>query len=204
MSEHKATQLETKRLILRQFRPEDTDDYVTVMSEHEVGKWLPKGAGYTRQETERFLQRVASNWSEKEYGIWAVIDKHTGEVYGHCGLNLIDEIGEVEVLYALGANGRGRGFGTEAAGAAIAFAFEVLGLPYVMAVAKADNIPSRRVMEKNGMQYIKDVDLFNQTGLPYYRMDKDAYLAKRSTNHGDLSPLQSVPHPMEQPSEPME
>lgn len=181
MTEHNTYQLGTERLLLRHFRPEDTDAYVTIMAEREVGKWLPKGDGYTREQTERFMEFIKQKWADKGYGIWAVTDKQTGEVFGHCGLNDIEAIGEIEVLYALGANGRGRGIGVEAARASIEFAFDVLELDHIMAVSKPDNIPSRRVMEKNGMQYVKDVDLFNQTGLAYYAIQREAFLAQRKS-----------------------
>jgi RimJ/RimL family protein N-acetyltransferase len=46
---------------------------------------------------------------------------------------------------------RGRGLATEAAGAAIAYAFDVLGVDEVVAYTSPGNAASLRVMEKLGM-----------------------------------------------------
>ena len=47
----------------------------------------------------------------------------------------------------------GRGYATEAALAAVAFAFEELDRPEVISIAHPENAASRRVMEKAGLTY---------------------------------------------------
>ena len=122
---------------------------------------MPKGAGYTREETERFIRFWNDHWENYGLGTWAVTDRQSGELYGHCGLNTVKDLSEVEVLYALGRNGRGKGFGTEAAKASIEYAFNDVGLKRLIALAKPANLPSIGVMKKNGNNYEKDVHLWN-------------------------------------------
>jgi len=76
---------------------------------------------------------------------------------GRCGLNLIDETSEVEIDFVLAKKFWVKGYATEAAKAVIEYGFKILlHLDRIIALAKIDNIASRKVMEKNRMRYIKD------------------------------------------------
>lgn len=161
-------QIETDRLLLREFSLEkDLNDYASIMAENEVGRWLPKGRGYTKDETIKFMEFIRDHWEKHGFGIWAVTDKATGSLLGHCGLNYIESLKEVEVLYALGFNGRGKGFCTEAAKASLDFAFSDLKMNHIIALAKSDNGPSKNVMEKLGLKYTKDIEIFNMNCVYY-------------------------------------
>lgn len=160
--------IETERLLLREFSLEqDLNDYVYIMAEEEVGSWLPKGQGYTKEETIKFMEFIKSHWEKFGFGIWAVADKVTGSLLGHCGLNYIESLKEVEVLYAFGSHGRGKGYCTEAAKASLDFAFFDLNMDHIIALAKPGNEASRNVMEKLGLKYIKDIKLFNMDCVYY-------------------------------------
>jgi len=163
-------ELETERLYLRHFKPEDIDEYSKIMGQHEVGQWLPRGRGYTREETERFMAYIAKHWEEKGYGIWAVAEKRSGKIIGHCGLNYVQQNDETEVLYAFGKQYWGRGYATEAAKAALEFGFDTAGLDRIVAFAKTDNAASRRIIEKIGLKYIKDIEIFGMTCAYYQRL----------------------------------
>ena len=147
-------ELETDRLYMRRFRTNDLDVFSQILGQDEVGQWLPRGRGYTKDEVEKFLDNVAKHWQEKGYGIWAVIEKESGKIIGHCGLNYVKQNDEVEVLYGFGKEYWGLGYATEAAKAALSFGFEKIGLDRIVAFAKIDNIASRRVIEKIGLKYI--------------------------------------------------
>lgn len=154
--------IETERLLLREFSLEkDINDYANIMGEDDVGKWLPKGRGYTKEETIKFINFIKDHWDKFGFGIWAVTDKATGSLLGHCGLNYIESLKEVEVLYAFGLQGRGKGYCTEAAKASLEFAINNPNIDHIIALAKLDNTPSRRVMEKLGLKYKKDIQMFN-------------------------------------------
>lgn len=73
-----------------------------------------------------------------------------GAVVGACGLIVSDDRREAELGYWIGRPYRGRGFATDAARAAVAFAFQRTGLDRVLALPLATNAPSRRVLEKAG------------------------------------------------------
>ena len=148
----------TNRLILRQFREDDLDAYAKIMGDRKVGKWFPKGDGYSHEESERSLKAILKHWAEHGFGIWAIVDKANDALTGRCGLNLIDETSEVEIDFVVSPNSWGKGYATEAAKTALAYGFENLRLQTIIALAKPENTASRRVIEKIGMHFIKKAE----------------------------------------------
>ena len=156
-----APRIETARLLLRPFTPTDLDDYTRlIFADAEVMRYLPKRDLAPRERAEWTIAIFADHWSQRGYGVWAVTDKLTRELIGHCGLNYVLEAGEVEVLYALRQDRWGLGFATEAACASARFGFEHANLARLIALAVPDNIASRRVMEHLGFEYEKDTHHF--------------------------------------------
>ncbi len=92
--------------------------------------------------------------------MWAVEDLATGTFAGHCGLRFLDEAGETGVYYAFAQPFWGRGLATESARAAIAFGFGVAGLHRIVAYAVPENRASTRVMERIGMRFEAETDIF--------------------------------------------
>ncbi|WP_032123455.1 GNAT family N-acetyltransferase [Clostridium amazonitimonense] len=171
----KDIKLRSPRLSLEQFELErDLKDYSNIMKEDDVGKWLPKGQGYSFEESRRFMEYILEHWNKHGYGAWAVKDINTGKILGHCGLNKISSINEVEVLYALGKEGRGKGYGTEAARVSLEYGFNVLNLKEIIALTKPLNKASQNVIKKLGMKYIKDIELFNQE-FRYYSITREEF-----------------------------
>jgi RimJ/RimL family protein N-acetyltransferase len=84
-----------------------------------------------------------------------VIDRQDSRLLGECGLRYRDPVlagdSEIEISYGLAKSAWGRGLATEASLAAMAYGFDVTGLREIVAVAKATNRASHRVMEKLGM-----------------------------------------------------
>ena len=175
MTEHgKHAEIETDRLVLRPLRREDFEPYARIMGAREVGYWFPKGDGYTREESEKSLNAILKHWSKHDFGIWAITDKTNGVLIGRCGLNFIDETSEVEVDFVLAPNSWGKGYGTEAAKAALEYGFQKLNLQNIIALAKPENIASRRVIEKIGMQFKRNAEYWGITCV-YYSISKAQY-----------------------------
>jgi ribosomal-protein-alanine N-acetyltransferase len=127
-----------------------------------------------RQASQAVLTHFMAHWDELAYGVWAVTDKATGGLLGQCGLRFLPEINEVEVLYLLARAHWGQGLASEAAQAALAYGFDQVGLQRIIALTKPENTASRRVMEKLGMQYEKNLHIFNLQAV-YYAMTRQAW-----------------------------
>ena len=157
------TDLRTARLRLRPFTETDGPVHLALYQDPEVTRQLGGGpfvgdqiAARSRRAVEKFVR----HWAEKGYGVFAVEDLRTGRFLGQCGLNTIDELGEIEILYALERAAWGQGLATEAARTALAYGFDEVGLSRIVAVTRPEHTPSRHVLEKLGMRYERDVDVF--------------------------------------------
>ena len=120
------------------------------------------------------MKYFGEHWQKHGFGDWAVTAKADGELLGHCGLNFVPEVSEVEVEYALAKAYWGRGIASEAARASLKFGFEILRLPRIIALADPQNIASWRVMEKVGLTYQKEVFFFGMQ-LVYYQIERGEY-----------------------------
>ena len=77
----------------------------------------------------------------------------------------------VPFSYVLSRSSWGRGIATEAAGRLLQYAFEVQRLEKVMAVIMAGNTPSKRVLLKLGMRFIKRGRSAQGKQLEYFGID---------------------------------
>ena len=170
--------IRTDRLFLRRFTMEDLEAYARIMGDQNVGRWFPKGDGYTREESEKSLTNILKHWDKNGFGIWAIVDKASDVLIGRCGLNLIADTSEVEVDFVVAPDSWGRGYATEAAKAALAYGFEKLKLDRIIALAKPDNTASRRVIEKIGMRYLKNAEYWGIT-CAYYAISRSQYEIQR-------------------------
>ncbi len=145
--------LETRRLILREFRAGDLDAVHAYGSDPEVVRFMPWGPN-TPEETRRFLQRKFDEQAadpRPTYDV-AVVERASGRVIGSVGLRLNAERTQAALGYCYARHAWGRGIATEAAWAMLRFGFEELGLDRIHATCDAQNIGSARVLEKIGMR----------------------------------------------------
>ncbi len=110
-------------------------------------------------ETARYLRDKLDHWERFGYGIWTFWDRNDGRFVGRGGLRhtRVEGEAEVELSYALAAEFWNRGLATEMAGAIVRLAFGRFGLEEVVSLALPTNLASRRVMEKAGFGYERDV-----------------------------------------------
>jgi RimJ/RimL family protein N-acetyltransferase len=108
---------------------------------------------YNRIDVEEFIQRQLTRYLTDGYGLWAVTLKTTGQVIGDCGLarQLVNDIEEVEVGYHINRSFQKQGYATEAALGCMKLAFDQLGFSRLISMIRPENVPSRRVAEKNRM-----------------------------------------------------
>jgi len=148
--------IETQRLILRAFREEDLDSLAELMANPDFMRFLL--GVFTREQTAAFLEKVL-NWNRAGLpSQFAVIIRSNGTLVGYCGFfhHEVDKREEIEIGYRLHPAYWNRGLATEAAQAVRNHAFRDLKLPRVISLIHLDNIPSRRVAEKNGMKLEKE------------------------------------------------
>ncbi len=151
--------LETERLILRPFTRDDVDLLVELDSDPDVMWYINRGRPTSRKEIENIILPRFLEYYElfDGYGTWATIEKSTGQFIGWVSLRPKDgdPPDEPELGYRLRKSAWGRGYATEASRALIDKAFSELGARRVYAETMAVNWPSRRVMERVGLRYVR-------------------------------------------------
>ena len=133
--------IETPRLLMRRLNEADRGPVAEL-------EWL---------DTDRLLERsLGAAWP---YGFLAVILKETGGFCGICGLlkQQLAHGAEIEVAYHFLPCCRGLGFATEAAGGVMDYAFGQLRHRRLVSLIRPDNLPSRRVAERNGLRHERDL-----------------------------------------------
>jgi RimJ/RimL family protein N-acetyltransferase len=143
--------VETARLYLRTFRPDDLDDLAALLADPDVMRYVGPGQPITREESGRALESIIRHWEKHGFGRWAAIDKETKRMIGYGGLRSL--MGTPEVVYHFARAFWGRGLATELAKASLRFGFEEHDFDRIVAIAKPLNTASIRVMEKVGMHY---------------------------------------------------
>jgi RimJ/RimL family protein N-acetyltransferase len=179
--------LETERLILRPFTPDDFDALFAMHSRPDVARYLYWGPR-TEHEVRSVLERkVASRaiGSEGDVLAFAVVLKATNAVVADVVLRLVSqEHRQGEIGYIVHPDHQGRGYATEACRELLRLAFEELKLHRVVGHLEARNVASARILEKIGMrreahfvenEYVKDEW---QSGLIYAILDREWHRAE--------------------------
>jgi RimJ/RimL family protein N-acetyltransferase len=144
-------EINTKRLILRDYSETDIDDIHEYGSDPEVVKHMPFGPN-THEDSQNYLNEVIVKQKEEpriDYAI-AVELKSEDKLIGGCRVNKVSER-EAHLGYILNQNYWGNGYATEAAKAMVEYAFTELGVHRVYADCHPENTASIRVLEKVGM-----------------------------------------------------
>lgn len=146
--------IETERLLLRLPLADDAEAFVEihqdpeVIARRQVTLTSPLGG---IEAGARNVDRMLRHWDTRGYGQWAVVERATARVIGCVGY-LHPENGDVELGWIMRRSRWGNGFATEAARAAIEWAFRTGRIDYVMSLIGKDNPASIRVATKIGLR----------------------------------------------------
>jgi RimJ/RimL family protein N-acetyltransferase len=152
--------LRTLRLTLRPLQPEDAEVLHHVYQSEGVLRYFPNPAPPPLEKVQRFIIGQQAHWETYGYGNWGILPDGECEIIGWAGLQYLPELNETEVGFLLDKPFWGKGYATEAALASIGFGFERFALDHIIALAHADNLASRRVIEKCGMIYMETLPLW--------------------------------------------
>jgi len=149
--------IETERLYLRQWQASDFAVFAEINADPEVMKYFPKllSTAVSNAIAHKCQQLII----DKGWGLWAVSlkdrSKENGAFIGFVGLNDthadMSFAPAVEIAWRLHKDCWGQGYATEAASAALNFAFNELSLDRVVSFTAVINKRSQQVMERIGM-----------------------------------------------------
>jgi [ribosomal protein S5]-alanine N-acetyltransferase len=150
--------VETERLALRELTLDDVDAMFAILGDAEAMKYYPHP--FNREDAADWVNRNLERYRRDGFSLYAVALKtNASDVIGDCGLIRQEVEGDslIEVAYHFRRDCWGRGYATEAARACMNYAFQHLRAPKVVSLIRPENVPSRRVAERNGLAVEKQV-----------------------------------------------
>ncbi len=147
--------LETDRMVLRRFTPDDLELLVELDDDREVMHYINGGLPVDRSDVAEALDWWLRYYDRGDaFGFWAAIDRSDGSFLGWFHLRPGDghDASEPELGYRLHRRAWGRGLATEGSRALIDRGFEQFGIERVLAETMVVHEASRRVMVKSGMR----------------------------------------------------
>ena len=167
--------IETKRLILRQFTLDDTEDLYRIYTDEETMRFQVLPENYSVEVERYYLGRHIENYYKTlGFGIWAVILKENNRLIGRCGLvrQPLEGGEEIEVTYLIEREFWNQGFASEAASAALKRGFEKYNFQRIVAFIDPRNAASIRVAEKIGMRFERKVEFKSFGEVDLYTAEK--------------------------------
>lgn len=145
--------VETERLIVRTWMPEDAPAWFAIVSKPAVNRLLPASACPPDVEGIReWIERQMEMQEREGFSMWPVLRKSDGALIGLCGFFRAPD-GGVEMGWAFDDAAWGHGYATEAAASALAVAFGTLGMREMAAFIDARNAASIKLANRIGMRF---------------------------------------------------
>jgi len=140
--------IETPRLLLRPLQRQDFEAWAAMMADEETTWFL--GGVQDRSIAWRSFMCVAGAWHLEGFAMFSVVEKSTGRWIGRVGPWRPEGWPGTEVGWTICRDRWGRGYATEAATAAIDWAFAELGWTDVIHAIPPDNVMSQGVARRLG------------------------------------------------------
>lgn len=161
MSVVQLERVQTARLLCERLAEDHTRELTSLFGDPRVARTATVD-GLPESETvvAAKVRRYVAHWTRYGFGLWLLRDRASGAMVGRGGLQHTDVEGRdmVEIAWAIVPERWGEGLATELAHKSVEVAFGPLGLDELAVLTLTDNLPSRRVAEKAGFVYERDVD----------------------------------------------
>ncbi len=155
--------LQTKRLILRDWRDSDIPTFIAMNQDRWVMEFFPEI--WSEEKSRQCVENFRQHFVENGFGLFAVELQETQEFIGFVGLQKVGFTAHftpaVEIGWRLDSQHFNKGYATEAAREVLRFAFAELKLQELVSFTVPSNRASRNVMEKIGMIRDEKDDFFH-------------------------------------------
>ena len=152
---HGTAELWTEHLVLRRYRPDDAEQLYEYLGKdpamYKYSGWNPYATLDMAKET---VQRFIESYDDENSYSW-VIDANGDDVVAGTIGAYDYENGRIEVGFSIVPGWQGRGYATEALKKVLEYLTENEGIPCVTAWCSAENIASKKVLEKTGMNLVR-------------------------------------------------
>jgi len=167
-------EIETPRLLLRQFVPSDAERLFEIYSDPVTMRFMGRGPETVDDERNALERHIEIYYNAHGYGLFGVVLKDENKLVGRCGIVRQEIDGETreELSYLIDRPYWGRGIATEAAQKVVELAPIKFCLESLIALILPDNTGSIRVATKCGFEF--------ERRLPEFKIWKDVGLYSKS------------------------
>jgi RimJ/RimL family protein N-acetyltransferase len=167
--------LETERLRLRRLRGSDFEDYAALNADPEIQRHRGQGpVPWDRGRSWRHLAFLVGHWQLGRPGMWAVEHREAGVFLGVVGYAEPEDWPGFELAGVLARRFWGHGYATEAAWAALDYAFNVLEKERVISLVAPENRASIRVVARLGERLEGRIQHYGREML-CFSIDRESY-----------------------------
>ncbi|TFJ91792.1 GNAT family N-acetyltransferase [Lentibacillus salicampi] len=162
--------LSTERLSLRPYKDHDQTFLISMLYDPDMMRFIGNGQPKDESGTKKFVDWIYDTYENgSEFGLHVIVRKDDDIPVGHGGLvpQSVDGNKETEIGYWINRPYWGLGYATEVAEALKKYGLQVLGESRLIALIQPENVASKTVAEKIGMQVEKEIVLSGQDVLVY-------------------------------------
>jgi RimJ/RimL family protein N-acetyltransferase len=152
-------ELLSDRLQLRGWTPSDAPALGRICGDPETMRYIGDGSTMPPDRAWHALAHLLGHWELRGYGMWAVVERSTGELLGRAGLYHPEGWPGIELGWLIDRSRWGEGLATEAARMAATWAWEELDCVQLIHLIRPDNQASVRVSEKVGASLLERITL---------------------------------------------
>jgi len=147
--------LETERLILRAFTPEDYVHVHAIFADEEWSQYI--GGPLDGGSSWRAFASLIGHWTIRGYGTFAVEEKSTGSFVGMIGHWFPEGWPEPEIGWTLSKSAAGKGYATEAVKEVLRHTFDDLKWETAISMIAPKNEASKKVAERLGAKFEEEI-----------------------------------------------
>ena len=159
--------IETERLVIRFLTAEDAEFILTLVNEPSfISNIGDRGIRTLEQASNYLLDGPITSYERNGHGLYAVELRESRDRIGMCGLLRRPLFDDIDLGYALLPEYWSRGLAHEAATAVLEFGHSTLGAARILGLVSPNNIPSIRLLEKMGFDFVELRQMKPGEGLP--------------------------------------
>lgn len=162
---------QTSRLLFRRLVREDFADLYRMYRDEEIRRYFPDGVRTEEETMEELEYYLQGHPKDPRLGLWAIIEKSTGQFVGRGGLLMweIDGVTEIEIAYMIDKSRWRERFGAESAQGLVDHAFHTLNIPKVIALIDPEHDASLKTAQSAGLTLEKETIMDNLPTVIYSR-----------------------------------
>jgi RimJ/RimL family protein N-acetyltransferase len=135
---------------------DDLEHFFRLNGDEEIMRYIRPAQSY--EQSKEFLQKIITAYTERPgTGRWAMLEKENSRFAGSFAVIPVENSDRLQIGYSLLKENWGKGYASEAVKAGIQYVFGKLGLTEIAGITFPENIPSQKVLLKNGFIFEKTI-----------------------------------------------